>query len=215
MDAKWDAEARREIVKESSTFLGKLISLYWRHYKAYCVRAAVDRCGIRRPLDILKTDLWNEAVGFAHGDIKEWLPTMYYTLSGLDISPLVCNLAKARLGERVVIRVGSITKLPFNGHVFDLVLDVSTIDHLKGMDYGTALIEYHRVLKAGGVLMLLFDNPLPFYWKPFEWGFNRIRFDNNPITTRDMTYWLEDTDFKIIKKRRLFFNTSTMIIARA
>lgn len=215
MESKWDTEAHREATRtEGTTFLGSLISMYWRYYKSYCVRTAVKQCGNEYPR-ILKTDLWNEAVGFAHGDITGWLPVGDYELYGIDISPLICKLAKIRLGGRIKVEVGDITKIPFGNHVFDIVLDVSTIDHLEGMDYGMSITEYHRVLKEGGILMLLFDNPLPFYLKPLQFGFNKIRFDNNPIKTKEITYWMEDAGYKILKQKRLFLKTSTMIIARA
>jgi len=45
--------------------------------------------------------------------------------------------------------------LEFDGETFDVVLDLSTIDHVQPKETPVVLFEYHRVLRPGGLLFLV------------------------------------------------------------
>ena len=51
------------------------------------------------------------------------------------------------------IRQGDICNLPYEQETFDIVLDLSTIDHVE--HYTAALDEYKRVLKPGGAALIV------------------------------------------------------------
>lgn len=59
------------------------------------------------------------------------------------------NLRLADMAERVEIRRGDLTALPFDDATFDAVVSAHAIDHL-GSQIGTGLREVLRVLKPGG-----------------------------------------------------------------
>jgi SAM-dependent methyltransferase len=73
-----------------------------------------------------------------------------WTLTGVDVSPLACGLARERTGAEVV--EGSITALPFADGSLDAVTTGDVLYHLD--DPVTALREFARVLRPGGVVVV-------------------------------------------------------------
>lgn len=112
---------------------------------------------------VLKTDLWNESVSVE----REVLA--YYNGSvqvGTDISGVVCRGAYGR-NNRMFVSQGDIRNLPFRDGAFDVILDISTIDHVSEADAVKVIAEYQRLLAAGGVLFLMYAQKYPFarhYW---------------------------------------------------
>ncbi len=114
---------------------------------------------------ILKTDLWEEALGSHH--FMFHLAQVNDGLIGIDISSEVAARAKSRsqqysshLGEYICCDV---RKLPFKNSSIDLVISTSTLDHFsdKG-DIRASLQEIGRVLSPGGALLLTMDNKSNF-----------------------------------------------------
>ena len=104
---------------------------------------------------ILKTDLWNEA----KKDERYFLDAPGSKF-GLDISGEICRLSKLKYGESISLAQGSIESIPFHSDNFHLIWDISTIDHCDHPEM--ALAEYNRVLKSGGILLLVVENLLCF-----------------------------------------------------
>ena len=73
-----------------------------------------------------------------------------WRLTGLDFSPLACELARARTGGEVV--QGSIANLPFADGAFDAVASCDVVCQVA--DPARALQEFHRALKPGGIAVL-------------------------------------------------------------
>lgn len=71
-------------------------------------------------------------------------------LTGLDFSPLACELARERTGGEVV--QGSVAALPFADATFDAVVSCDVVCQVT--EPATALREFHRVLKPGGSVVL-------------------------------------------------------------
>lgn len=74
----------------------------------------------------------------------------YGNVIGVDISPEALKFAKKR-GTKAVL--GSVDKLPFKDNSFDVVTSMDVIYH-KQVDDNKALLEFYRVLKPGGILIL-------------------------------------------------------------
>lgn len=100
---------------------------------------------------ILKTDLWNEAKKNETFFVKR-----EEFKCGVDISNKVCTLTKAKYPHLKIIQ-GNIGELPFSEGSFDLIWDISTIDHFKNPE--KVIQEYYYTLKPGGVLLLVVENP--------------------------------------------------------
>ena len=98
---------------------------------------------------ILKTDCFNEAQGdpIIHG-------SLVHRTHLLEIDPETIKKAESRFPE-LIIDAGDIRALPYGDASFDLVIDMSTIDHVPSTDYVQVLSEYDRVLSPWGRLLLV------------------------------------------------------------
>jgi SAM-dependent methyltransferase len=101
-----------------------------------------------RNLDILKTDCWNEAEGSPiPGGIADNIRGRIKLL----------EIDRGRI-EKCATETdaywGDIRKIPFRNNRFDLILDLSTLDHIPFSDVPTALAEYARVLNDKGEVLL-------------------------------------------------------------
>jgi SAM-dependent methyltransferase len=73
-----------------------------------------------------------------------------WTLTGLDFSPLACQLARERTGANVV--QGSIAELPFGDAMFDAVISCDVVCQVA--EPARAVSEFRRCLQPGGVVVL-------------------------------------------------------------
>jgi ubiquinone/menaquinone biosynthesis C-methylase UbiE len=104
---------------------------------------------------VLKTDLFNEEQGTPiKGGIMANLKAC--NVVGIEYQEDRVETAKKVLPECAnQMAVGDIRKLPFPEEIFDIVIDLSTIDHIKTKELPVALKEYHRVLTSGGYVLLI------------------------------------------------------------
>jgi ubiquinone/menaquinone biosynthesis C-methylase UbiE len=89
---------------------------------------------------VLKTDTWNE--------IAMNLPIKADAYLELDSYRVQRALSS---GYNTI--QGDIRQIPFPDGEFGTVIDLSTIDHIP--DYEKAIQEYHRVLKNGGIVLIV------------------------------------------------------------
>jgi SAM-dependent methyltransferase len=68
----------------------------------------------------------------------------------VDLSPLACGLARERCAAD--IHEASVTALPFADRSFDGIVSADVLYHLE--DDAAALLEFFRVLRPGGVLVV-------------------------------------------------------------
>lgn len=73
-----------------------------------------------------------------------------WSVTGVDLSPLACALARERTGAEIV--EGSITALPFGDGAFDAVTTGDVLYHVA--DTVAALQEFARCVKPGGVVLV-------------------------------------------------------------
>jgi ubiquinone/menaquinone biosynthesis C-methylase UbiE len=83
------------------------------------------------------------------------------------LSRKICVAAKTLAPSKEVV-CASIQSLPFNDDTFDLVTDISTLDHVEPSGAGGVFKEYARVLKAGGILLLCVDSKFSFAWEVYR-----------------------------------------------
>ena len=104
---------------------------------------------------LLKTDLWDEAMG--QGQLP-LLAAHAGLVAGIDFVPAVVAAAVAR-HPRLRAVLADVRSLPFATGAFDAVVSTSTLDHFPApADIPVALRELHRVLAAGGRLLMTLDN---------------------------------------------------------
>lgn len=152
----WDSVANKEPTSRNG--------VPEKYTQAQCLTAF--RLGLKQlPWDktvisILKTDLWTEGVVRSREVLNHAVELaedkgFYVDAYGMDISKEICERA-VHLGVRANIRQGDIRCLPYLDRFFNIILDVSTIDHMPFSDAKIALGEYYRCLKPDGVLVLMF-----------------------------------------------------------
>jgi ubiquinone/menaquinone biosynthesis C-methylase UbiE len=75
------------------------------------------------------------------------------TVSGVDIdSESVKNANKKYKKDNLLFERGSVTQIPFNDDLFDVVVSFETIEHLE--EHDTMISEIKRVLKKDGILII-------------------------------------------------------------
>ncbi len=88
---------------------------------------------------------------------------------GIDIAGDMLEIAKKRtlqkhIQERIKFQEGDAEALPFPNEIFDAVTVAFGVRNFEDLEKG--LSEMKRVLKAGGVMMILeFSHPASFPWK--------------------------------------------------
>jgi SAM-dependent methyltransferase len=84
-----------------------------------------------------------------------------YAVALVGIYPGEVELARQRVEEaraKVEVYSAEPTKMPFHSGEFDIVFDPRLIDSLKGEEKELFIREVHRMLRPGGILILLMPN---------------------------------------------------------
>jgi len=70
---------------------------------------------------------------------------------GMDVDQGACQIARRKSGWPT--SAASVNRLPFRDEAFDAIISADVLCH-SGVDVDAALADFHRSLKAGGVLVL-------------------------------------------------------------
>jgi malonyl-CoA O-methyltransferase len=123
---------------------------------------------------VLKTDLFEEAYG--EDELMQALAVTYPTVAGMDLSGVVAAAARRRM-PGAPLAIGDACALPFKRCSFDLIVSISTLDHLPPPLLPAGLRELCRVLAPGGCLILTLDsrhNPLHVFSNALRRRLGRI-----------------------------------------
>ena len=113
-----------------------------------------------------------------------------WQLTGLDFSPLACELARERTGGEVV--QGSVAALPFADAMFDAVVSCDVVCQVT--DPATAVREFHRVLRPGGVAVI---NVPAYMWM---WSYHDEAVQSERRFNRtEMVGLLRSAGFKVLR----------------
>jgi SAM-dependent methyltransferase len=148
----WDALARRTTEPQFQ----EQIAFYKRQENLALIAAWAPP----QARSLLKTDLFEE--GFGKDSLLDVLVEAYPMAVGMDISGVVAAAAKGRVPAARYV-VSDACALPFKAERFDLIVSISTLDHLLPESLPHALGELCRVLRPAGCLILTLDsghNPL-------------------------------------------------------
>ena len=91
-------------------------------------------------------------------DIVQSLP--FKNVHVIETNYFMCN----RYQGRGIITCDDIRNLPYPYNMFDMILDLSTIDHVPMRDALRVLDKYYGCLKPGGVLVLLYTHRQFWHW---------------------------------------------------
>ena len=116
-----------------------------QHIHEDYLTAVQDLARRYQPKRILKTDCWNEADG----------DTPIANVIGAECVEIDSDCVQRAQSKfpGLVATVGDIRVMPYENKIFDMLVDLSTIDHM--FDYQVALDEYVRVTKDGGVVYIV------------------------------------------------------------
>jgi SAM-dependent methyltransferase len=125
-------------------------------------------CSPENGARVLKTDLFEEALGPDEVLLSWPADPGSARLSAIDVSEEVCARARGRLrgaGREIAVARADATRLPFADGTFDIVFSCSTLDHFGEREsLHAGLREAARVLRAGGDLVLVLDNPRALFY---------------------------------------------------
>ncbi len=131
-------------------------SLWRSHSDRINISLLEDWLGSRQVTNLLKTDLFDEAVSRG---LYPFLSEHARGVCGMDIAAESADAAKKQFPEMAAI-CADVRKLPFSDHCFDLIVSNSTLDHFQSRnEIDQGLRELFRVLGEGGELLISLDNP--------------------------------------------------------
>jgi len=127
----------------------------WRRHSDAVNRALLERWLPAAPRRVLKTDLFDEAVGEG---LYAFLAARAESVCGVDLARPIVAAAARHPGLEAA--VADVRHLPFADGEFDAVVSNSTLDHFESLaDLRAGLAELARVLSPGGTLVVTLDNP--------------------------------------------------------
>jgi len=105
----------------------------------------------------LKLDLWNEGGRKGVFDIGLFKT---FDMIGMDIAEVACAKARAENPWMNTLN-GSIECLPYRDKSIDVLLDISTSDHVPLASFCRIIEDFARMLTDRGELLMIFNNRLP------------------------------------------------------
>ncbi len=105
----------------------------------------------------LKLDLWNEGGRKGVFDIGLFKT---FDVIGMDLAEVACAKAKQENPWLNLLNV-TMEHLPCRAQSIDVILDMSTSDHVPLEAFRRVVRDYARILKAKGELLMIFNNRLP------------------------------------------------------
>ena len=133
-------------------------------------------------------------VGIGDGRVAALVQTRY--LTGVDVSQVALDRARARLPEADLELVEPDEELPFADNVFDLATCIETVEHVR--DVQLLLSEIRRVLRPGGRLAI--STPASSRWRIL---FRGVEHPFSPhlrsFTRRSLRRTLEVMGFQVLE----------------
>jgi ubiquinone/menaquinone biosynthesis C-methylase UbiE len=76
-------------------------------------------------------------------------------LYGIDLSPSMLEVARARLGESARLELGDATNMPYENEKFDLIISMLSLHEMPQQTRSGVITEMKRVLKDDGHILLI------------------------------------------------------------
>ena len=114
---------------------------------------------LRKNIDIRKKIL---DAGCGEGRFSKYFIEKGADITSMDFSEEYVKLAKKNIRKGKFV-LGSVTNIPFPDNYFDYIFSVDVLQHVPELK--KAISEFHRVLKKGGVLIIIDKNKLGLHKK--------------------------------------------------
>ena len=82
-------------------------------------------------------------------------------VSGIDSSPAMLDVARAKLGERAQLRLADASRMPFPDETFDLVLATHLLHEMPSPVRSQVMKEAKRVMRKSGCFLIIDFHPGP------------------------------------------------------
>lgn len=135
-------------------------------------------------------------IGFGSGVFFPQLKDVCRNLYGVDINPKISEVKKMCAAENLAVNlsIGSVLELPYKNNIFDCVVSMSTLEHIRHLE--KAISEIRRVLKIGGRAVIGFpvSNAVTnclLRLMGSESDHNKKLSDIHPSSHRDIIGWIE------------------------
>lgn len=148
-------------------------------------------------------------------------------LYGIDTSPAMLDLAKARLGQGADLRLADATEMPFPAAFFDLAICMLALHEMDKEDRFAVMREIKRVIKRDGRILLIDfhtgrPRPLKGWWSKIiilvsEVAAGRRHFRNyrHFMSIGGLPYLVEQSDLSIDKERVVGDDTLALYLLRS
>lgn len=206
----WNHEAKRALVTTTPAWLSYYVGGSYRKATEIALRYVTADAS---KISLLKTDLWNEAIETRRDILGQYERNEKFQLYGVDLSPIVCHRAQTRLSKTHVVQ-GGITDLPFRDESFDIVLDLSVLDHVPASQVPAVIAEYARLEKRGSIVLLI------YWYRSGMWKLTnallRYKRGSNTIP-REVTQYYHDRNLVSDEMRKHYdiikeFNILTLLV---
>ena len=105
-------------------------------------------------------------------------------LFGIDISPSMLEIARARLEDSARLELGDATRMPYEDRKFDLIISMLSLHEMGQQTRSGVLSEMKRVLKDDGHILLIDFHPGPY--QPLQgWISNVIIFFSELVAGKE------------------------------
>jgi len=79
--------------------------------------------------------------------------SQYFQITGVDFAAEQIRLAKTNLPDSTFV-CSDLTRMPFKKDVFDALVSYYAIIHVPRQEHSRLLVDFHRILKTGGLALL-------------------------------------------------------------
>lgn len=149
-------------------------------------------------------------IGFGTGLTFLNLHEIYQEIHGLDLTVDIRKVEDLfnQHGVSIFLKSGSVLDMPYQDNLFDTVLLISILEHLKPAELAQAFSEIKRVLKPGGQMVYGVPVERPFMVFMFRILGHNIRDEH--FSTEEDVYQAASREFKEVKRIKMRGTPSLM-----
>ncbi len=158
----------KDEVKNSISFVSAPVDFFTKTKAKHLI-------GLTQTLDKSNGPLRVLDVGCGVGEIHEFLKQNLKEIHGIDVSAESLKKAQTKYPQNKYVHYDGL-KIPFDDNSFDMVYTICVMHHVKPRQWEGFVKELHRVVKGGGLAVIIEHNP----WNPLT-----LKVVNNCVFDKD------------------------------